>query len=140
MPTFCINGLTFGLAICYDIRFPEFFRRLAMEGAVDVILHPGGWPRDSCFSTWHPFVICRAVENQCVVVSVNRAGPHFGNSIIAGPWVDDAAWKPITAPDNSEVTLWRVVTRDEIQNLRDTYQLRSDRLDYQSISLSQQDF
>lgn len=124
---FEIAGVKLGIGICYDIRFPEFFRQLAIEHHVDVILHPGGWPRDSCFSTWHPFVITRSVENQIVIFSINRAGVHFGGSMVAGPWVDQETFPLITA-DRGPSVLLKFVSKSLIQQVRLQYRLRDDRL------------
>jgi predicted amidohydrolase len=58
-----VNGIQVGLAICYDIRFPELARKLILERDISLLLHPGGWPRDEGLHTWHMFVQVRAMEN-----------------------------------------------------------------------------
>jgi len=45
---------------------------------VDLILHVGAYARDESFYSWHAFAVTRAVENQFFVLSLNRAGTHFG--------------------------------------------------------------
>ena len=85
-PVFEINSIKIGLAICYDIRFGELFRKLALEREVTLILHPGGWPRDEAFATWHSFVITRAMENTIYLLSVNCAGENNGASIFCPPF------------------------------------------------------
>lgn len=77
--------LKIGLAICYDLRFPELFRALALQGA-NIIFVP------SEFSTpkndvWKTLLIARAIENQLFIVGINRVGKgkndlFFGNSMI----------------------------------------------------------
>ena len=86
---FELEGVKFGLAICYDLRFAELFQRYGKECQVDVMLHPVAFARDMTFATWHPFVITRALENQYYVISLNQAGEDFGESIVCPPWVDE---------------------------------------------------
>ncbi len=72
-----IGGLRFGLYICYDLRFPEHFRRLA--GQVDCYLVVANWPL-SRMAHWRSLLVARAVENQAWVIGVNRRGKD-GNGI-----------------------------------------------------------
>ena len=89
LASFELGGVKFGLAICYDLRFPELFRRYGQACRVDVMLHPVAFARDMTFATWHPFVITRALENQIYFLSLNQAGDYFGESIVCPPWVDE---------------------------------------------------
>ena len=80
-----------GLAICYDLRFPELFRAYAVAGA-QVILLPAQWPSDR-IDHWRTLVRARAIENQCVMVACNRVGADPNNSFggasaVVGPWGD----------------------------------------------------
>jgi len=84
---FKIKETKIALATCYDFRFPEFIK--AITSNADLLLHPSTFQKDNTFSSWHPFVITRAMENQVYVLSLNRAGPDFGSSIFCPPWVDD---------------------------------------------------
>ena len=61
-----------GLAICYDLRFPELFRRYALEGARLLIL-PAAWPHPRRMH-WRTLLRSRAIENQCFVAACNRVG------------------------------------------------------------------
>lgn len=79
------------LAICYDLRFPELFRRYALEGAT-VVLVPAEWPHPRLHH-WRVLVQARAIENQCFVAACNRVGSakeeHFcGHSMVVSPWGD----------------------------------------------------
>lgn len=65
-----------GLAICYDLRFPEIFRRFALDGALWVLI-VAQWPR-SRVEHWRTLLRARAIENQCFVVACNRAGRDPG--------------------------------------------------------------
>jgi predicted amidohydrolase len=82
-----LDGL--GLATCYDLRFPEQFRRLLDAGA-EVVLLPAAWPAKRV-AHWRLLAQARAVENQSYVVACNTAGTHSGvgmggGSIIVDPW------------------------------------------------------
>lgn len=78
-----------GLAICYDLRFPELFRRYAVGGAKMVII-PAEWPLVRV-EHWRALMIARAIENQCYMIGVNAAGEigdtvFGGHSLIVDPW------------------------------------------------------
>ena len=78
-----------GLAICYDLRFPELFRRYALDGARLMIL-PAEWPHPRR-PHWQTLLRARAIENQCYVLACNRVGSsknvEFGGaSAVIDPW------------------------------------------------------
>lgn len=78
-----------GLAICYDLRFPELFRRYALDGARLLIL-PAEWPNPRR-AHWRTLLRARAIENQCFVAACNRVGEtngatFFGASAVIDPW------------------------------------------------------
>ena len=78
-----------GPMICYDIRFPEIARTLALKGA-DLLSIPAAFPRPR-LNHWRILLQARAVENQLYVVAVNRVGSdrtgnYFGHSMIIDPW------------------------------------------------------
>lgn len=78
-----------GLSICYDLRFPELFRRYALAGA-QLVFVPAEWPHPRLVH-WQTLLRARAVENQMFVVACNRVGrskntDFFGHSCIIDPW------------------------------------------------------
>ncbi|MFN3334014.1 MAG: carbon-nitrogen family hydrolase [Caldilinea sp.] len=78
-----------GLAICYDLRFPEMFRRYALAGA-QLMLIPAEWPHPRR-EHWRTLLRARAIENQCFVAACNRIGTSgaatfFGSSAVIDPW------------------------------------------------------
>lgn len=78
-----------GMAICYDLRFPELFRRYALDGARLMVL-PAEWPHPRR-THWRTLLQARAIENQCFVVACNRVGTSkdvtfFGASAVVNPW------------------------------------------------------
>ncbi len=78
-----------GLAICYDLRFPELFRAYALAGA-QVVFLPAEWPHPR-LNHWRTLLGARAIENQFYVVACNRVGvskgtSFLGHSAVIDPW------------------------------------------------------
>ena len=78
-----------GLAICYDLRFPELFRAYVLSG-VKIVFLPSEWPHPR-LTHWQILLRARAIENQMYVVACNRVGMSkdtrfFGHSCIVDPW------------------------------------------------------
>ncbi len=94
-----VCGRTMGVAICYDLRFPELFRSLALRGA-DVIFLPSAFTRETGRHHWEVLLRARAIENLCYVVAPAQWGEHgagresFGHTMIVGPWGDVLAVRP----------------------------------------------
>lgn len=89
--TFEIDGITCGIIICYDLRFPEITRKLALKGA-KIIFVPAQWPMPR-ETHWKLLNIVRSIENQCFMVAVNRTGRdghlYFpGMSLVVNPFGD----------------------------------------------------
>ena len=82
------KGVRIAPIICYDIRFPQLCQTLATQHEASLILHCGAYYRDESFPSWHPFVITRAMENQIYILSLNRAGARYGQSLFCPPWMD----------------------------------------------------
>ncbi|MGI9537206.1 MAG: carbon-nitrogen hydrolase family protein [Desulfocapsaceae bacterium] len=88
---FSIGEFNFGLATCYDLRFPELFRRLVLNGA-NVILLPAAFTMQTGRDHWEVLLRARAIENLCWVVGVGQWGeapPNhlcFGRSMVIDPW------------------------------------------------------
>lgn len=80
-----------GLAVCYDLRFPELFRQMAAEG-VEVIALPSAFTAITGRAHWEPLVRARAIENLSYVIAAAQGGYHvngretFGDSMIVDPW------------------------------------------------------
>jgi deaminated glutathione amidase len=84
-------GVSLGLSICYDLRFPELFRILALRGA-RVIALPSAFTLETGKDHWEVLVRARAIENQVFMIAAGQIGVHppghrsYGRSMIADPW------------------------------------------------------
>ncbi len=81
-----------GLTVCYDVRFPELFRILALEGAL-LLTVPAHFTSHTGKDHWDVLLRARAIENQCYVAAAAQTGvtladrpPAYGRSLIADPW------------------------------------------------------
>jgi predicted amidohydrolase len=100
------GGTKLGLTICYDVRFPELYRILAVRGAL-VETVPAAFTYVTGEAHWELLVRTRAVENQLFVIAANQFGFHdgdrrsYGNSMIVDPWGTVLA----RAPDDGEAVV-----------------------------------
>ena len=93
------SGVPLGLTVCYDLRFPELYRILAVRGA-QVIAVPAAFTKVTGQAHWEILARARAIENQAFVVAADQIGPHgdgkesFGGSMIVDPWGEVLARAP----------------------------------------------
>ena len=86
-----IGGMKLGLSICYDVRFPMLYRRLAQAGA-DIISVPSAFTRPTGKAHWHILLRARAIETGCFIIAPAQVGAHengretYGHSLIVDPW------------------------------------------------------
>lgn len=86
-----LSGVKVGLTICYDLRFPELYRRLAVGGA-RIITVPSAFTRETGKDHWEVLLRSRAIENQVFILAAAQVGNHppgracYGNALIADPW------------------------------------------------------
>ena len=89
--TVLANGVSLGMSICYDVRFPELYRALSADGA-EVVAIPSAFTLATTRDHWEVLLRARAIENQCFVVAPNQIGAHppghrsGGRSMIVDPW------------------------------------------------------
>lgn len=89
LTTFEVGGFRFGLAICYDLRFPELFRQM---GAIDAVILPSAFTETTGKAHWEILSRARAIENQCYFLAVNQGGVHqsgrktYGHTMAIDPW------------------------------------------------------
>jgi predicted amidohydrolase len=85
------GGIGLGMSVCYDLRFPELYRSLAVGGA-EIIVVPSAFTLATTRDHWEVLVRARAIENQCFVIAANQIGAHpanlrsGGRSMIVDPW------------------------------------------------------
>jgi predicted amidohydrolase len=116
---------TTGLAICYDLRFPELFRGYAVAGAMLVVI-PAQWPARRV-DHWETLLRARAIENQCVVVGCNRVGKDIGDafggrSAVIGPWGE-----VLVEGDDQPALLLAEVDLAQVEQARQHIPILSDR-------------
>ncbi len=110
------DGTRLGLTICYDLRFPELYRELAVGGA-QVLTVAAAFTETTTREHWEVLLRARAIEDQCYVIAANQCGEHVpglrtgGRSMIVDPWGVVLA----TAPDGESVAVADV----DLARLRD---------------------
>ena len=101
MPSETADGAPLGLTICYDLRFPELYRILALRGA-RVVTVPADFTRVTGEAHWEVLLRARAIENQVFVIAPGQGARHgpegdsYGNSMIVDPWGEVLARAPAT--------------------------------------------
>jgi predicted amidohydrolase len=86
-----MGAVQLGLSICYDVRFPNLYRRLAQAGA-HVISVPSAFTHQTGAAHWHILLRARAIETGCYIIAPAQVGKHengrhtYGHSLIIDPW------------------------------------------------------
>ena len=94
-----VEGWRIGLSVCYDVRFPELYRILALEGA-ELLTVPAHFTTPTGKDHWHVLLRARAIENQAYVAAAAQVGetlpgkPAYGRSLISDPWGTVVAQAP----------------------------------------------
>lgn len=120
--THVVDDVRVGLAICYDLRFPELFRGLMTLGA-EVLLLPSQFQYRTGIAHWEVLLRARAIENQCFVVAAAQWGEFgaeeerrrsFGNSMVVDPWGEVL----LRAPDEGSGVWFADVDPAELRRVR----------------------
>lgn len=122
---FTLDGVSCALAICYDVRFPELIRSLAVPG-LDVLFVAAQWPESRIFHL-RSLITARAIENQMFVACCNSCGradstTYGGNSAILDPW-----GQTLALAGDSEQLLSADCDLRILQNIRSTIPVFHDR-------------
>lgn len=115
-----------GITTCYDLRFPELYRKMVDKGA-EAFLVVAAWPMPR-LEHWVVFNKARAVENQCFLISCNCAGSHGGvtfggNSMVVDPWGEC-----IASAGEKEAVVWAEIDPGEVKRNRSTFPVLKDRV------------
>jgi predicted amidohydrolase len=87
-----VHGWKIGVTICYDVRFPELYRKLVFGGGAEVMLVPAAFTAHTGRAHWHLLLRGRAIEDQAWVVAPAQWGRHnekresFGHTLVVDPW------------------------------------------------------
>ncbi|MDS0283154.1 carbon-nitrogen family hydrolase [Haloarcula onubensis] len=125
LPTVDFAGFTVGVTTCYDLRFPELYRRLVEAGAT-LVLVPSAWPYPRV-EHWRLFPRARAVENQFYVAAANGVGRFeeaelLGRSTIYDPWGTTLA-----SADDDPALVTATVTPEKVDAVREEFPALADR-------------
>jgi omega-amidase len=122
---FSLEDHVFAGQICYDIRFPEWFRKHVLLGA-QAIFVVAEWPEQRLHH-WKTLLTARAIENQCYVIACNCSGSNpdnvfAGHSLIIDPWGEI-----IAEASNQEEILFGEIDLEKVKSVRNTIPIFSDR-------------
>lgn len=115
-----------GMSVCYDIRFCEIYRKMALDGA-EIMICSAAWPYPK-LDHWITLNKARAIENQCFVVAVNQAGKNvfgkldLGQSMVINPWGEIVA-----SAGTQEGVVKAEIDLDMVKNIREEISLFKDR-------------
>lgn len=113
-----------GLAVCYDIRFPELFRAMfALE--VDIIAVPSAFTLLTGKAHWLALLRARAIENQCFIIGANQGGVHSSSRTTSGGSVIIDGWGKVLAEvDSGESCVVADIDTDTLQDLRQSMPIK----------------
>jgi len=109
----------FGLATCFDLRFPELFRRMVDRGA-EIFLVCSAWPYPR-LEHWLMLNRVRAIENQCALISANSVGPNRGATLVGHSMMVDAWGTIMASGGDDEVILRTRVDTEKIHEARERF-------------------
>jgi len=93
------HGYALGMSVCYDLRFAQLYRDLALAGA-DILAVPSAFTVPTGVAHWHTLLRARAIETGCFVLAPAQHGQHedgrttYGHSLVVNPWGEVVAEKP----------------------------------------------
>lgn len=124
---FRLGSLICGIAICYDLRFPELFRLYAQKG-VQVVFVPAAWPA-SRIRHWELFLSARAAENQMYVVGVNTTGKSPVDEYSGASMTADPHGNIISRANDAEQIIFVDLDPASVDSARSSFPVGKDRKD-----------
>lgn len=125
LPTVEFEGLTIGMTTCYDLRFPELYRRLVEDG-VSLVLVPSAWPYPRV-EHWKTLPRARAIENLAYVAAVNGAGEMNENELVGRSTVFDPWGTPVATCDDDPTLVTAEVSPSRVAAVREEFPALGDR-------------
>ncbi len=113
-----------GLSICYDLRFPELYRKYGKK-RTHLIVNIANWP-DTRIEHWHTLLKARAIENQCYVAGVNRVGDAQGLHYNGFTSIFDPMGKIIVSVENEERIIIAEIDRNIVDETRKKFPFLDD--------------
>ncbi len=124
-PVFELDGVRAGLQICYDLRFPETFRRLSQRGA-ELVFVPANWPARRA-THWLTLLAARAIENQMIVCGINRVGHDPTVEYPGLSAIHDARGEALSRGDGRPGLVLATVDLDDLRAWRQEFPALKDR-------------
>ena len=118
----------FGLATCYDLRFPELFRAMVEKGA-EIFLVCSAWPYPR-LEHWIMLNRVRAIENQCFLISANSVGMSKGTQFVGHSMIVDPWGIILGSGGDDEVIVKAELDLGEVERARKRFPALADRLDW----------
>lgn len=122
---FELDGVKVGLATCYDLRFVEWIRRMALED-IQVLFVPAAWPHPRV-QVWETLLRARAIENQFFVVGVNSVGETDKLKFCGHSTIFDPLGEYLASAREEEMLLWADLDLESIAEIRQDIAVYNDR-------------
>jgi predicted amidohydrolase len=123
---FEMDGVKCGIIICYDLRFPELTRKMALEG-VQLLFVPAQWPA-ARLDHWTTLLKARAIENQMFVAAVNRAGEQLNDEFMGGSMLINPLGEIIAQSDYKEQIITAEIDLSMIKAVKAKMDILGDRV------------
>ncbi len=127
LPTATVQGATVGVTTCYDLRFPEEYRRLAARD-VECVLVPSAWPYPRV-EHWSVLPRARAIENACYVATANGVGEFEDDTLLGRSAVYDPWGTPVATAGDAPALVTANVDPAEVRAVRETFPAARERLE-----------
>jgi len=125
VPTVEFEGFTVGMTTCYDLRFPEQYRRL-VEAGVTLVLVPSAWPYPRV-EHWQTLPRTRAIENQYYVATINGSGAFDDATLLGRSTVYDPWGTVLSSADDDPTLVTATVDPERVQAVREEFPALEDR-------------